>query len=90
MLPTALDSAGHRVQMVWGGMKAVGIGCVLGLVAAFLVSRILQGLPCGVGTLDPVAFLGVPSMFLIISLLAAYGPARRASRVDPVRALRVE
>jgi ABC-type antimicrobial peptide transport system permease subunit len=77
-------------MMVGGGMKLVGVGGVLGLMMAFLVSSVLQGFLYGVDVLDPVAFLGVPALLGCAAFLAAYVPARRAIRVDPVRTLRTE
>jgi putative ABC transport system permease protein len=57
---------------------------------AFLVTRTLDRLLFDVGTLDPVTFAAVPALLGSVALLAAYIPARRASRVDPVSALRSE
>jgi ABC-type lipoprotein release transport system permease subunit len=53
-------------------------------------ARILQSLLFGVSAFDLATFTGVPLLLLTIALLAAYMPARRASRVDPVRALKAE
>jgi predicted permease len=76
--------------MIGGGMRLVAVGGVIGLGLAFLATRALQGFLFGVGTLDPVAFVAVPAMLGAVALVAAYIPARRASRVDPVRALKSE
>ncbi len=50
----------------------------------------LRSLLFGVGALDPVTFVGVPALLLAVALAAAWVPARRVSRVDPVRALEAE
>ena len=65
-------------------------GLLAGAAAAAGVSRLLQSLLFGLGALDPVSFLGVGLLFLLITLLAAYLPARRAAQVDPMVALRCE
>jgi predicted permease len=76
--------------VVGGGMKLVGVGVSIGLVLALLVNRLLQNLLFGVPVLDPVAFMGMPALLLCVGALAAYIPARRASRVDPVQTLKSE
>jgi predicted permease len=76
--------------MVGSGMKLVAVGGAIGLALAFLATQALQGFLFGVAPLDPVAFLAVPSVLCAVALLAAYIPARRASRVDPVRSLKAE
>jgi predicted permease len=77
------------VRMLTGsGMKLVGVGSVVGLALALLVARSLSRLLFGVSTFDPVTFVAVPALLGGVALLAAYLPARRASRVDPVSALR--
>jgi putative ABC transport system permease protein len=69
-------------------MGAVGLG--IGLAGAFVVARSLGSLLYGVGPGDPATFTGVSAMLLAVMLLAAYLPARRATRVDPMTALRTE
>ncbi len=77
-------------MMVGRGMKLVLFGSGLGLILAFLASSVLHEFLFGIPVLDPLVFLGVPAVLLAVGLLAAYMPARRASRVDPVRTLRRE
>jgi ABC-type antimicrobial peptide transport system permease subunit len=68
----------------------VGVGLVVGIVAAVSGGRVLRALLFGMSPLDPVSFVGVGALFLLIAMLAAYLPARRATHVDPMVALRYE
>lgn len=72
------------------GMTMTLIGLALGLVAAFSISRVLRGLLIGVSPTDPLTFVAVSVVLLIVALLACLVPARRATRVDPIIALRTE
>jgi putative ABC transport system permease protein len=67
-----------------------GLGIALGLSGAALMSRYLEGLLFGVTPLDPVTFVGAAALFALVALVAAYGPTRRATGVDPMVALRAE
>ncbi len=79
------------VRMLMGdGLRLAAVGAGLGLVLAFLLSQGLRSLLFGVPALDPVTFLGVPAVLLGTAVLAAWLPARRAGRVEPVRALKQE
>ncbi len=66
------------------------VGLVLGLVGAYFVGRLMQSTLYGVGAMDFSVFSAVGVLLVIAALLASYLPARRASRVEPVRALRAE
>jgi putative ABC transport system permease protein len=66
------------------------VGLVLGLAAAFALTRLLSGLLFGVTAVDPATFTAISLLLLIVSLLASYLPARRAMRIDPLSALRYE
>jgi len=72
------------------GLTLVVAGAVLGLGLAALASRGLQSLLYGVTATDPLALLGAPVVLIVVGAIAAFLPARRASRVDPASALRAE
>jgi predicted permease len=71
-------------------MRPVLIGALVGVAGCAAVSQILSKVLYGIGSHDPIAFVGVPAFLLGIALMASYIPARRATRVDPVVALRYE
>jgi putative ABC transport system permease protein len=71
-------------------LKLTLIGVGLGLAGAFVLARFLASLLFGIGTYDPVTFLGVSFLLIGVALAASYIPARRAMRVDPIVALRFE
>ncbi len=77
-------------MMLRQGMALVGVGAAIGLVLAAASGRLLTRLLFGVPPLDPVTFGAATLLFAIIGLAACYLPARRATRVDPMVALRYE
>lgn len=72
------------------GMKLAAVGLVIGLVLAFGVSRALSAILIGVSPWDAIPFIVVPALLALVALIACLLPARRATRVDPVVALRYE
>ena len=70
------------------GLMTAGIGLVLGLIAAAGVTNFMQTMLFGVKNYDPVVFAGVTIILLMVAALACYMPALRATRVDPIVALR--
>ncbi len=71
-------------------LKLTLLGVGLGLAGAFVVARFLTSMLFGVGVYDAVTFVGVAALLIAVALMAAYVPARRAMRVDPIVALRYE
>jgi predicted permease len=72
------------------GMLLVGIGVVAGLCVAFIATRLVESLLYGVSRTDPVTFAMVALLLAVVALLACWIPARRATKVDPMIALRHE
>jgi putative ABC transport system permease protein len=82
---------GQVLRLVIGqGIKLAVAGLALGIVAALGLTRILSSLLFGVSAHDPVTFGGVSLVLVIAGILACYIPARRATKVDPIIALRYE
>jgi len=67
-----------------------GLGIVIGLAAGAIVAQVIQSLLFNVSALDPITFAGGGALFLLVTVAATLGPARRATRVDPMVALRTE
>jgi putative ABC transport system permease protein len=74
--------------IVGRGLFLVAVGVLLGLGGAWAATRVLSSYLFGVSTTDTTVFLGVPAVLIAVALLASYMPARRATRVDPMVALR--
>ncbi|MCZ6857060.1 MAG: hypothetical protein O7F70_03580, partial [Gemmatimonadetes bacterium] len=82
---------GSVIRLLLGsGMKLVAVGGALGLGLAFVVARSLQSLLIGIDSFDTMTFLAVPIVLGGVAVIAAYIPARRASGVNPITALKAE
>jgi predicted permease len=88
----ALGAAqGEIFKLVIGqGVRLAAIGLVVGLIGAFALTRAMKSLLVGVSPTDPATFVAISLCFFAIAILACWLPARRASRVDPVVALRAD
>ena len=79
-----------RRMFIWQGTRVTLIGVIVGALAAVGFTKYVQTLLYGVQRLDIAAFAGMSAVMLVVALVASYIPARRASRVDPLIALRGE
>ena len=84
------DRARVRNLIVGNGMVTAGLGVIVGLAAAAILARFLAGFLFGVRAWDPMVFVGVPALLGLVALLAMWIPARRAARLEPNQALRME
>ncbi len=90
----ALGADGQKVigLVLKGGLVIIGIGALVGVAGALLLGGVLQSTRflLGISSLDPISILAAPLLLSVVAAIATYMPARRASKVDPVRALRSE
>lgn len=88
----ALGASTRDVMKLIGrqGLKLILPGIVIGLGAALLLTKFMTAMLYGIGSTDPITFAGITVLLLLIALLACYFPARRATKVDPIIALRCE
>jgi putative ABC transport system permease protein len=77
-------------MMIWWGMRLALIGLALGVAAALALTRVMQNLLFNVSATDPVTFALIVLLLVGVALIASYIPARRATKVDPLTALRNE
>ncbi len=84
------DRATIRSLVVWSGMRLALVGVILGIAAAFGLTRFLASFLFGVKSWDPMVFITVPIVLSLVAFLAVWLPATRASKLDPMQALRVE
>jgi len=79
------------VRLVVGqGMRVVAAGVVAGVAGALVVTRLMANLVYGVRVTDPLTYVGVALLLTVVALVASYIPARRATRIDPLVAMRTE
>jgi putative ABC transport system permease protein len=79
-----------RKMFLRHGLSLTGTGIALGIGVALMLTRVMSAFLFGVGPMDPITYVAVSGALAAVALLATYLPARRASRVDPVVALRAE
>jgi ABC-type antimicrobial peptide transport system permease subunit len=79
-----------RNMIVFQGMRLALIGVVIGVASAYGLTKLIASLLYGVQARDPLVFIGVPVMLSLVALVAVWVPARRATRVSPMDALRCE
>jgi ABC-type antimicrobial peptide transport system permease subunit len=72
------------------GLRLATVGLAVGILAAIGATTLMQSWLFGVGSLDPITYVGVAAFVFAVTALACFVPARRATRVDPVTAFRVE
>ncbi len=77
-------------MVVWRGMSLALIGVALGLAAALAMTRVMNNLLFNVSATDPLTFALVALLLVVIALIASFIPARRATKVDPLQAIRHE
>jgi putative ABC transport system permease protein len=88
----ALGADRHTIRklVVWQGMRLALVGVVLGIGASFGLTRLIASFLFGVKAWDPAVFISVPVILTLVALMAVWLPAGRASRLDPMKALRVD
>ena len=72
------------------GLRLVGLGLIIGLAAAFTLTRVMASLLFGISATDPITFITISVVLLAVAMLASYIPSVRAMRVDPMVALRYQ
>jgi ABC-type antimicrobial peptide transport system permease subunit len=77
-------------MVIGEGARLTAAGTAIGLIGALMLARLLSGLLFGVAPTDPVSFALASVCVLIVTLVATYVPAHRATQVDPIVALRAE
>jgi putative ABC transport system permease protein len=91
-LRMALGAQPHQVLrlVLRQGMLLALVGAIVGVLVALPVARLASGLLYGVNATDPLTYAAITLLLMGVALLACYLPARRATRIDPLVALRVE
>jgi putative ABC transport system permease protein len=88
----AIGASHHQIigLIMRQGLWKTGLGLVIGVVGALLLSRSMQSLVFDLSPTDPRAYIAVSLLLLLVAILASYLPARRAARINPIEALRTE
>jgi putative ABC transport system permease protein len=88
----ALGASGAHVQrmILWQGMKMTAVGTAIGLLMAVPLPKVFDAIFYGLHLREPLLYCIVPAVIVVVATLAAYVPARRATRVDPMVALRMD
>ena len=89
-LALGAGSSSVRNMVLFQGLRLALAGVLIGLAAAFGLTRLIASLLFGVKAWDPMVFVLVPVVLIGVALVAVWLPAMRASRVDPINALRYE
>jgi predicted permease len=89
-LALGADRATVLRMVVAQGARLIALSLLIGSVAAFVLTRLLRALVCDISTTDPLTFVSMAAVIAFIGLLASWLPARRASGIDPVDAIRSE
>jgi ABC-type antimicrobial peptide transport system permease subunit len=79
-----------RKMFLRQGLSLTAIGIALGIGVAVMLTRVMSAFLFGVGPMDPMTYAAVSGILAAVALVATYLPARRASRVDPIVALRAD
>lgn len=82
---------GEILRLIVGqGLQLASLGALVGIAGAFALTRVMKTVLFHVSPTDPATFIGVALLFILVALAASYFPANRATRIDPVQALRYE
>jgi ABC-type antimicrobial peptide transport system permease subunit len=77
-----------RFDVIWKTLRLALIGIAVGIIASFVLARLIASLLFGTAPTDPLTFAGMVALLGAVALLAGFLPARRASKIDPMVALR--
>ena len=89
-VPRLISRQNVFTLIVSQGARLAGLGILCGVIGAAAVTRVVTSLLYNVSATDPLSFIGTAAFLALVALLASYIPARRATSVDPMTALRAE